>query len=72
MHCSLHISSSNLVDVNFYSVDMLAIITEKGDLPTEAEFLRTDSFETPFSMRIVAHCSKISSVVNLNCSIDTM
>lgn len=63
MHCSLHISSSNSVDIYLYSLDTLTIITEQEDLPTEAEFLRTDSFETPFSIRIVAHCSKTSSVL---------
>lgn len=42
---------------------------EKEDLPTEAEFLRTDSFGTPLSIRNVAHCSKTRSI-NLNCSTD--
>lgn len=71
--CStLHISSSNWVDINKYKSTQFGNLNhhnEKEDLPTEAEFL-TDSFGTPFSIRIVAHCSKTRSI-KLNCSIDT-
>jgi hypothetical protein len=45
--------------------------SEKEDSPTEAEFLRTDSFGAPFSIRIVAHCSKTRSI-HLNSPTDTM
>lgn len=72
MHCFLHISSSNWVEVNLSNLDIITIINEKEDLPTEAEFLRPDSFGTPFSIRIVAHCLKTSSIVNVNGSMDTM
>lgn len=67
----LHMPSSNWVDVNLSSLDALTVINEKEDLPTEAELLRPDSFGTPFSIRIVAHCLKTSSVVSVNGSIDT-
>lgn len=44
---------------------------KKKNSPTEAEFLRTDSFGAPFSIRSVAHCSKTRRI-NLNSSIGTV